>query len=41
MQDITDFLYDYYLRRNRQRKGIESYNDVTGWLIAYKKKYSL
>ena len=41
MQNITDFLYDYYLRRNRQRKGIESYNDVTGWLIAYRKKYSL
>ena len=41
MQNITDFLYDYYLRRNRQRKGIESYNDVTGWLVAYRKKYSL
>jgi hypothetical protein len=38
IQGWTDVLYDYYLRRNRQRKGIESYNEVTGWLIAYKKK---
>lgn len=38
IQNWTDRLYDYYLRRNRQRKGIESYNEVTGWLIAYQKK---
>lgn len=32
-------LYDYYLRQNRQLKGIESYGEVTGWAIAYRKKF--
>lgn len=39
--DITDALYDYYLKQNRQRKGIQSYHEVTGWLIAYHRKYGL
>jgi hypothetical protein len=39
VSDWTDLLYDYYLKKNRQRKGIESYGEVTGWLIAYRKKY--
>ncbi len=39
LQNWTDAFYDFYLRQNRQRKGIESYNEVTGWLIAYRKKY--
>ena len=39
INDWTDILYDYYLKQNRQRKGIESYREVTGWLIAYRKKY--
>lgn len=39
ISDWTDLLYDYYLKQNRQRKGIESYGEVTGWLIAYNKKY--
>jgi hypothetical protein len=39
VSDWTDYLYDYYLKQNRQRKGIESYGEVTGWLIAYRKKY--
>ena len=39
ISDWTDLLYDYYLKKNRQRKGIESYGEVTGWLIAYRKKY--
>jgi hypothetical protein len=38
LQNWTDAFYDFYLRQNRQRKGIESYNEVTGWLIAYRKK---
>ncbi|HQR94348.1 MAG TPA: DUF3810 domain-containing protein, partial [Sediminibacterium sp.] len=32
-------LYDQYLKLNKQEKGIESYDQVIGWLIAYKKKY--
>ncbi|OYU54407.1 MAG: hypothetical protein CFE25_13905 [Chitinophagaceae bacterium BSSC1] len=32
-------LYDQYLKLNAQEKGIESYDQVIGWLIAYKKKY--
>ncbi len=39
LQNWTDVLYDYYLKQNSQRKGIESYNEVTGWMIAYRKKY--
>jgi hypothetical protein len=32
-------LYDQYLKLNNQEKGVESYDQVIGWLIAYKKKY--
>lgn len=32
-------LYNQYLKANQQSRGIESYNEVIGWLIAYKKKY--
>lgn len=32
-------MYDQYLKMNKQGKGIESYNEVIGWLIAYRKKY--
>jgi len=32
-------LYDQYLKMNKQMEGINSYNDVIGWLIAYQKKY--
>jgi len=32
-------LYNQYLLANQQIRGIESYNDVIGFLIAYKKKY--
>jgi len=32
-------LYDQYLKLNQQEKGVESYDQVIGWLIAYKKKY--
>lgn len=31
--------YDHYLKANQQAEGVKSYNDVTGWLIAYSKKY--
>jgi hypothetical protein len=32
-------LYDQYLKMNKQYAGVNSYNDVVGWLIAYQKKY--
>lgn len=32
-------LYDQYLKMNRQLQGVNSYNEVVGWLIAYQKKY--
>lgn len=31
-------MYDQYLKMNKQTKGIESYNEVIAWLIAYWKK---
>ncbi len=38
LQNWTDAFYDFYLRQNSQRKGISSYNEVTGWLVAWRKK---
>lgn len=35
---VSDF-YDGYLRLNNQPKGVATYNEVVGWLIAYMKKY--
>ncbi len=32
-------LYDQYLKLNKQTAGINSYDDVISWLIAYKKKF--
>jgi hypothetical protein len=32
-------LYDQYLKMNKQTKGIDSYNEVIGWLLSYQKKY--
>lgn len=32
-------LYDQYLKMNKQSKGVKSYDEVIGWLIAYQKKY--
>lgn len=32
-------LYDQYLRINQQEKGIRSYDEVIGWLIAYHQRY--
>jgi hypothetical protein len=32
-------LYDQYLKMNQQLQGVNSYNEVVGWLIAYQKKY--
>ena len=32
-------MYDQYLKLNKQPAGIDSYDDVIAWLIAYKKKF--
>lgn len=31
----TAMIYDQYLKANKQEKGIRSYSEVVGWLIAY------
>jgi hypothetical protein len=35
VEDYSTILYDSYLKANKQDKGIRSYSEVTGWLIAY------
>ncbi len=32
-------IYDQYLKLNKQASGVKSYDEVIGWLIAYRKKY--
>lgn len=39
IEPIIKVFYDHYLKANQQAEGVKSYNDVTGWLIAYLKKY--
>lgn len=38
-QPILDATYTLYLQGNNQPQGLESYNRVVAWLIAYGKKY--
>lgn len=33
-------LYDQYLKLNKQLQGVNSYNEVISWLLAYQKKYA-
>lgn len=35
LDNYTAFIYDQYLKANRQEAGIRSYSEVVGWLIAY------
>jgi hypothetical protein len=35
VDEYSTLLYDRYLKANKQDKGIRSYSEVTGWLIAY------
>ncbi|RFS20631.1 DUF3810 domain-containing protein [Chitinophaga silvatica] len=35
VDEYSTMLYDRYLKANNQEKGIRSYSEVTGWLIAY------
>lgn len=39
IEPFIKVFYDNYLKANQQSEGVKSYNDVTGWLIAYSKKY--
>jgi len=39
VEPIIKVFYDHYLKANQQIKGVKSYNEVIGWLIAYYKKY--
>lgn len=39
VEPLIKVFYDHYLKANQQNEGVKSYNDVTGWLIAYFKKY--
>ncbi len=39
IEPIIWAFYDKYLKANQQDKGVESYNQVVGLLIAYHKKY--
>jgi hypothetical protein len=36
---LMNSLYDQYLKANKQAKGIDSYDEVVGWLIDYRKKF--
>jgi hypothetical protein len=35
IDDYSAVLYDQYLKANQQAKGIRSYSEVVGWLMAY------
>ena len=39
IEPIISIFYDRYLKANQQKKGVKSYNEVVGWLIAYYNKY--
>lgn len=39
VEPVIKLFYDHYLKANQQIKGVKSYNEVVGWLIAYYNKY--
>ena len=39
VEPIIKNVYDQYLKANQQKSGINSYNELVGWVIAYRKKY--
>ena len=39
LEPVIAKFYDFYLKANQQEKGVRSYNEVVGWMIAYYKKY--
>lgn len=38
-EPVIKLFYGEYLKANKQPKGIDTYDEVVAWLIAYKKKY--
>ena len=39
LEPFVKTFYDQYLKANQQVEGLQSYNEVVGWLIAYYKKF--
>ncbi|HEY6979092.1 MAG TPA: DUF3810 domain-containing protein [Chitinophagaceae bacterium] len=39
IEPVISMLYGEYLKANNQPKGINTYNEVVAWLIAYREKY--
>ncbi len=39
VEPMIRLFYGEYLKANNQPKGLETYNEVVAWLIAYQKKY--
>ncbi len=39
LEPLVKLFYDQYLKVNQQEKGMQSYNQVVAWLIAYQKKF--
>jgi hypothetical protein len=39
IEPLVNTFYHYFLKLNSQPNGLDTYNEVTGWLIAYRKKF--
>jgi hypothetical protein len=39
VEPIIKLFYDQYLKANQQEEGVQSYNEVVGWMVAYYKKF--
>ena len=39
LEPIIQTAYDQYLKANQQKSGVNSYNELVGWVIDYRKKY--
>jgi hypothetical protein len=39
VEPVMKTVYDQYLKANKQKSGINSYNELVGWVIDYRRKY--
>lgn len=39
VEPVIHFFYGEYLKANHQPRGVDTYDAVTGWLLAYQRKY--
>ena len=39
IEPFINIIYGKYLEANNQPNGLNTYDEVVGWLIAYRKKY--